>query len=554
MKSLILLILSINIIINISLNSEQNYKSKEKFLNKQIQKIFEIKYIIDNNIITLSDDYIITRISWTKKDDYKFNYLLGIFEGDNDPSFSNAVPIAMIKEVDNFNQENYIDIIPKVYKYIRYIPPNKNKTDIFPIKLYGQLRSEKNQNLKVDLNLDFQPTNLPLISIHTENSIKPIKKDEELNCKVIITNKGKIETKADAKIKVRGKSTSMQEKKPYRLKFQNEQKILGLEGSYKKWTLIANHYDRTLMRNALAFRVSEIIGFEYTPRCLPVDLILNGEYRGNYYICDQVEIGKNRINLDKMEKTDISEPNISGGYYMEIDGGGDFYGYAYLETPKGIKWKINNPDDDEIATEQKNYIIQKMNNFESEAYEGNFNSMDLETYSKFFIQEEFCGDPDELWSSFYFTKKRNDDKFYFGPVWDFDLAFDNDMRLIPTNDKPNFAFYYGASAGTMIDFTKSLIGNKIIINYIKETWEELKNSKLNETVLINFIEKQKDYISESAELNFIKWDNNIRQNNFSKGLLLKNFKIEVDILKEYISKRFTTLTDLINKAVSAAIK
>ena len=48
-----------------------------------------------------------------------------------------------------------------------------------------------------------------------------------------------------------------------------------------------------------------------------------------------------------------------------------------------------------------------MNNFESEAYEGNFNSMDLETYSKFFIQEEFCGDPDELWSSFYFTKKRN---------------------------------------------------------------------------------------------------------------------------------------------------
>ena len=55
----------------------------------------------------------------------------------------------------------------------------------------------------------------------------------------------------------------------------------------------------------------------------------------------------------------------------------------------------------------------------------------------------------------------------------------------------------------------------------------------------SIINSQKDYISESAELNFIKWDNNIRQNNFSKGLLLKNFKIEVDILKEYISKRFT---------------
>ena len=533
----------------ISLNSRQNHRPKEQFSDEQNQNMFEVKYSVDNNIINLmfdSENYIITRISWTKKEDYRFNYLLGIFEGDNDPSFSNAVPIAMIKEVDYVNQENYIDVnIPNVYKYIRYIPPNKNKTDISPIKFYGQIKTELNSNLK-----EFQPTNLPLISIHTEGSTKPIKKDVELDCKVIIINEGKIDTNADAKIKVRGKSTSMQEKKPYRLKFENEEEILGQEGSYKKWTLIANHYDKTLMRNALAFKISELIGFEYTPRCLPVDLILNGEYRGNYYICDQIEIGKNRINLDKMKETDVTEPNITGGYYLEIDGGGDFYGYSYLETPKGIKWKINNPDDDEIASEQKNYIIQRMNNFESEAYDGNFNSMDLDTYSKFFIQEEFCGDPDELWSSFYFTKKRNDDKFYFGPVWDFDLAFDNDMRLIPTNDKPNFAFYYGASSGTMLDFTKALIGNKIIINYIKNTWENLKDSNLNENVLLNFIEEQKEYISESAELNFLKWNTYIRGTNFGKGFLLERFNIDVDILKEYVTKRFPKLTELINNAVS----
>ena len=533
----------------ISLNSRQNHRPKEQFSDEQNQNIFEVKYSVDNNIINLmfdSENYIITRISWTKKEDYRFNYLLGIFEGDNDPSFSNTVPIAMIKEVDYVNQENYIDVnIPKAYKYIRYIPPNKNKTDIYPIKFYGQIKSELNLNLK-----EFQPTNLPLISIHTEGSTKPIRKDDELDCKVIIINEGKIEKNADAKIKVRGKSTSMQEKKPYRLKFQNEEEILGLEGSYKKWTLIANHYDKTLMRNALAFKISELIGFEYTPRCLPIDLILNGEYRGNYYICDQIEIGKNRINLDKMKETDITEPNITGGYYLEIDGGGDFYGYSYLETPKGIKWKINNPDDDEIAIEQKNYIIQRMNNFESEAYDGNFNSMDLDTYSKFFIQEEFCGDPDELWSSFYFTKKRNDDKFYFGPVWDFDLAFDNDMRLIPTNEKPNFVFYYGLGyAGTTLEFTEALIGNKIIINHIKETWENLKDSTLNENVLLNFIEEQKEYLSESAELNFLKWDNYIKGTNFGKGFLLERFNIDVDVLKEYITGRFPKLTELINNAV-----
>ena len=61
----------------------------------------------------------------------------------------------------------------------------------------------------------------------------------------------------------------------------------------------------------------------------------------------------------------------------------------------------------------------------------------------FFLEEEFCGDIDASYSSFYITKKRNNDKFYFGPVWDFDLAFDNDNRLYPTNDKPNFVFNYG---------------------------------------------------------------------------------------------------------------
>ena len=74
-------------------------------------------------------------------------------------------------------------------------------------------------------------------------------------------------------------------------------------------------------------------------------------------------------------------------------------------TPKGIKWKINEPDEDDITEEQKNYIIGKMNQFESETYSGIFNSMDYETYSKFFLVEEFCGDPDEIWSSFILQKE-----------------------------------------------------------------------------------------------------------------------------------------------------
>ena len=60
--------------------------------------------------------------------------------------------------------------------------------------------------------------------------------------------------------------------------------------------------------------------FQFTPRCQPVDVILNGNFRGNYYICDKLDvISKNRLNLTEMEKTDISEPNITGGYLLEIE-------------------------------------------------------------------------------------------------------------------------------------------------------------------------------------------------------------------------------------------
>ena len=557
MKNILSLILNLFLVSCILQGQRKKINLREDIFEDPILKSTEIEYTKNNNIIELKSEHIITQISWTKKEDYKFNYLLGIFEGSNDPSFSDAVPIAMIKDQANLNEVNILDVnVPKFYKYIRYIPPNKNNTDISPIKIYGQLQSELNLGGKND----FQVTNLPLISIRTENSVFPTSKEVEINCKIIITNEGKIETNEEATIRTRGKSTSMaSDKKPYRIKFNTQQQILGLKGTYKKWTLIANFYDKALMRNAIAFKISELMKFEYTPRCLPVDLILNGDYRGNYYLCDQIEVGKNRINIDKMEKTDINEPNLSGGYFLEVDGGGSFYGYKSYKTDKGIQWTINYPQEEDIVQEQINYITSKFNKFESEIYNGNYDSIDLDSYSKFFLVEEFCGDPDAVWSSLYIIKKRNDEKFYFGPVWDFDLGFDNDRRLTPTNDKPQFAFTYGASAGTMMDFTKTLIGQKTVINYIQKTWQKLCSSGFNENALIDFIEQKKEEIKESSDLNYKKWDNFVKEKSpwdwgdmGGFGRNTESFEAGVERLKEYVKKRFSSLSNLIDKAVSHA--
>lgn len=570
MKQYLYLFLNICLSISASLNEAKNYKEikykfrKTSFTTDYLKDSFnpELKLSqenLDNNIIELESDYIITQISWTRKDNYKYNYLLGVFEGSNDPSFMDGIPIAIIKEQGNFNEINYIDInSPFSFKYIRYTPPNKNNTSIFPIKIYVRPKSEiKDENSEnISEGKYFQVTNLPLVSIHTENSTEP-GRDGDINCTITIINKGKIENSENASIKIRGRTTGLiPPKKPYRIKFSTKQKIFNFKGKEKKWTLIANHFDRSLLRNTLAFKISELMEFKFTPRCQPVDVILNGNFRGNYYICDKVDtISKNRINITQMEVTDISEPNITGGYLLQIDSYANYgKSISNFRTNRGIVGEIVIPEEDEITPEQATYIKDKLNQFENEIYDGILNSIDLESYSKYFLIEEFCGDPDHTWSSFYFTKDRDDDRFQFGPVWDFDLAFDNDERLIPTNGKTEFCFNYCDSAGTTRDFLKTLIGNKIIMTFIKNTWEKLCENALNENNLIDFLEEKRIYIKESAELNFLKWDNFVSDKetpwNIDFGRKGENFEVSVEVVKDYVRNRFKSLTNLINNSIS----
>ena len=183
---------------------------------------------------------------------------------------------------------------------------------------------------------------------------------------------------------------------------------MNFKGKEKRWTLIANHFDRSFLRNALAFKISKLMKFKFTPRCQPVDLILNGNYQGNYYICDKIEVGNNRVNITKLKTTDISEPNITGGYLIEIDASSGFNnkfgpglvtklgngskignggGGNNFKTTKGIVGKIEFPKEDEITPEQKDYIAEKLNKFENEVYNGILDSIDLESYSKYFLVE-----------------------------------------------------------------------------------------------------------------------------------------------------------------------
>ena len=159
----------------------------------------------------------------------KSKFLLGVFEGANDPSFMDAIPLNIIKEENN-NLELYeyeLSIGVKLsFKYIRYISSD-NSTLISSFNVYGYEPSESDVNINA-----FQATKIPLISIHSE---KPLSKgrfgmkndgNEIIKCNVVIINEGKIEVNSSGKIRLRGNASKMEAKKPYQITFDKKTKVL----------------------------------------------------------------------------------------------------------------------------------------------------------------------------------------------------------------------------------------------------------------------------------------------------------------------------------------
>ena len=476
----------------------------------------------------LSSPHIIQKISWPSSDNAQINKMFSLFEGSNDPTFIDAVPLYMFKEEISTNTIEIKSNIP--FKYIRFISSLKTNIEISNLEIFGYQQGSGTQNEENT----YQPTNIPLIIVNTEGKINLRKKDQKTDCNIIIIDNGKITVKQTGTIRIRGNSSKNLEKKSFQINLDKKTNILDMPAKDKKWGLLANHMDKSLIRNLVAFEISSLLGQKYSPACRSVDLILDGSFEGNYIICDKIEKGKNRVELEDMDETCNEYPNITGGYLMEIDGFADQEPY-HFKSKKGVKVTIKYP---ETTTAQNSYIKSWFDDIEENIYNNqNVDNIDLETFSQFFILNEFCADIDSVWSSYYITKERNDDKMHFGPAWDFDLSLDNDNRLYPTNSKENWIFNYGLSSGTFRQFISKLMSCEKTLNAVQEKWKDITMTSFTKENVFNFIDKQIKYIDESQKLNFKRWDvlNKILQ---YEAVARGSYEEEIKHLKEYIEERF----------------
>jgi spore coat protein CotH len=492
--------------------------------------------------LDLGTKHIITRVGWSPRNDMhgEQRVQLALFEGANLPDFSDAVPLYLNDKKGTIGKYQYADInVSRGFRYVRYIGPNNARCNIAEVEFYGYEGEGDN-------TVFYRPTNLPTVSIHIENNAEPYDKVNELPCMVTLIPadaNDTIKTKA-ATVRLRGNASMSFPKKPYRIKFEKKHHVFGSPASAKKWTLINNYGDKTLMRNILAFETSRRLDMEYTPFCQAVDVFVNGEYKGCYQLCDQIERDKDRVAVEKMDATCINGDELTGGYFVEVDAyaqGEDNYFYSDRGNPVTIKY----PSSKDIMPEQTNYITNHFNTMERSLFAYNFNTpmgykryLDLDSFLRFFIVGEFTGNTDTFWSVNLY-KRRGDEHFYAGPVWDFDLAFENDNRTYPICNHSDYVYTFGSAAGNMKSFANRIIKSDYAASdAMLNIWSYARKSRgMTAESFIEYIDQTANNLNESQRLNFIRWpilNEYVHQNWQVAG----TYEGEVEIIKNYVRERF----------------
>jgi len=226
-------------------------------------------------------------------------------------------------------------------------------------------------------------------------------------------------TDDNAIIRVRGNSTAGSSKRPYNFKFSESQSPLGLE-SGKKWCLLANHYDKTLMRNKIAYDFSSTAGSPCYLASEFVEVYLDGRYQGNYMLVEPASDGGNRVDIDPLK----------GEYLLERHGGWSFSGGSYNNTPiYGINFIIETPShaDGELTAEHRKELTEYWQKADSAVQSGDQKAieaiLDVNSFVAMYITYELFKDCDMYHGSTYMYIKYG--KIHAGPIWDMDLSMGN---------------------------------------------------------------------------------------------------------------------------------
>lgn len=381
-------------------------------------------------------------------------------------------------------------------------------------------------------------TGLPVVWIETREREDIVSKDTYVKAWFKLEENGITNATANIitdtiQIKGRGNSSwTLSPKKSYTLKFDKKVSLLG-EPKDKSWVLLANYFDKTMLRNKTAFYMGSLSKLTYTPKYHFVDVILNGRYHGTYALCEKLKISKERVNVG------------DDGFLLEVDERAVSEGAPYFySTHMKYPFNIKDPDveiDDDNFNWIKSYIQQVDNILFSDSFkdpvEGWQKYLDLESFVDWYLISEIGRNGDSMvdksfFTSVYMNVKRGG-KLKMGPLWDFDVAFGNNY----TSD------IYPTEGWYVRDVTwySRLFEDPVFENAVKDRFKFFYNNK---NVVFQEINNLVQTIRYSVEQNENRWGT-LYNYTFPNRDIWGSYENEVQYLKQWMDARLEWMNNML---------
>ena len=412
---------------------------------------------------------------------------------------------------------------------------------------------------------NFTDSNLPIVIINTDNNA-PIPDEPKVlgNMKIIWHQDGSRNYVSDQNnpeflnyngrigIELRGSSSQMLQKKPYGLETlladnvtNNNVSLLGMPKE-NDWVLNSLAFDQTGMRDVISYELSEKLG-QYAPRRVYCEVIINNDYKGLYAFMEKIKVDDNRVNVQKLESTNNSYPEVTGGYITKADKTTGNDPVAWTMQEYGWSWGVDYihhyPKPDDITTAQHNYIKSVF--FDLEAKAGSHNAsitdgipsiIDLRSFIDFMLVAEYSSNVDVYKLSTFFHKDRKG-KLRAGPVWDYNLAYGHDEF---GNRSRYDVWQFDNNDNNGSKFWKDMFDTDMFRCCMAKRWFEVTapGMPMNYAVICDRIDEIDEWIAEGVARDNQRWHQ------------MNQHASEVQAMKTWIQQRINWLNQNIGSTNS----
>ena len=421
--------------------------------------------------------------------------------------------------------------------------------------------------------VELDSSELPIVIINTLQ--QTIIENTKINCQMDIKYNGpsNITYMTDSSniyngnigIEIRGASSAGYPQSPYGIETRdsvgsnNNISILGMPAE-NDWVLLSNYNDRSLIRNAIAFKLFKDMG-NYSVKANLCEVVIDSSYKGIYLLAEKIKRDNNRIAISKLTATDTTGDDLTGGYILQQNywnSSNSFQSnYSPIDHPGfDVHFVYEYPKASVILPQQKTYIASYIDSLETALYSPNFANtntgyrkfLDIKSFIDYFLVNELSRNADGFKKSVFYNKNKysNGGKLNAGPVWDFDWAWKNlEICSIYNNSNGSGWAHHNNDCPTdnySTGWYIRLLQDSTFNNELRCTYENYRQTILDTTYIFTYIDSIKNLVQNAQVRHFQKWPILGMSGPAPEiDAIAITYNAELDTLKSWISLRLQWL-------------